>query len=391
MLNTFFSPWPSYSEEEAQAVKRVLLSNKVNYWTGNECREFEREFALFTDSKYAVALGNGTQALEIALNSIKIQKNDDVIVTPRSYIASASAVLMKGANPIFADVDLNSGNITAASIKDVLTPNTKAIIVVHLAGMPADMDLIMNLASERNIKVIEDCSQAHGARYKGKSVGSLGDLGTWSFCQDKIMTTGGEGGMVTTNSEELWESIWSYKDHGKSFDLVYKKDHPQGFRWLHNDIGTNMRMTEMQGIIGRIQIKKMHEWHLTRKSNAKMIDDIASQFDLFRLVKVPVNYDHAEYKHYIFINSDRLKNGWSRDRIIEEIISRGVPCYQGSCPEIYLEKVFENIKHQPLSRLNNARKLGESSLMFLVHPTLEIKEIKETCNAISTIAKLASF
>ena len=204
MLNTPFSPWPSFTQQEADAVSSVVLSNKVNYWTGTEGRDFEKEFATWTDSEYAVALGNGTLALDIALKALGVGAGDEVITTPRTFLASASSIVTAGAAPVFADVDLNSQAITAESIKAVLTPKTKAVIVVHLAGMPAEMDEIMALSEEHGFYVIEDCAQAHGAKYKGRSVGSIGHIGAWSFCQDKIMTTGGEGGMVTTNSKELW-------------------------------------------------------------------------------------------------------------------------------------------------------------------------------------------
>lgn len=256
MLNTKFSPWPSFTQEEADAVSSVLLSNKVNYWTGNECRLFEEEFAQWVGTKYAVALSNGTLALDVALKVLNIGSGDDVIVTSRTFLASASCIVTAGANPVFADVDLNSQCITAETISAVLTSKTKAIIVVHLAGMPAEMDPIMELAEKHGLYVIEDCAQAHGARYKGKRVGSIGHIAAWSFCQDKIMTTGGEGGMVTTNDKSLWSSMWSYKDHGKSYDAVYNREHKPGFRWLHESFGTNWRMLEMQGVIGRIQLKK---------------------------------------------------------------------------------------------------------------------------------------
>ncbi|NTZ49268.1 DegT/DnrJ/EryC1/StrS family aminotransferase [Citrobacter gillenii] len=379
MLNTLFSPWPSFTQEEAEAVSSVLLSNKVNYWTGNECRQFEAEFAEWVGTKYAVALSNGTLALDVALKALDIGAGDDVIVTSRTFLASASCIVTAGANPVFADVDLNSQCITAESIAEVLTPETKAIIVVHLAGMPAEMDPIMELAEKHNLYVIEDCAQAHGARYKGKSVGSIGHIAAWSFCQDKIMTTGGEGGMVTTNDKSLWSAMWSYKDHGKSYDAVYNRDHKPGFRWLHESFGTNWRMLEMQGAIGRIQLRKMKDWTQRRQENGNAIDSALVDLAGVRLVNVPEYIEHAEYKHYIFIKPSGLKNGWSRDRIIEEINAAGVPCYQGSCSEIYLEKAFDNTPWRPQTPLANAVELGQTSLMFLVHPTLTPEEIDLTC------------
>ncbi|EKO3369877.1 DegT/DnrJ/EryC1/StrS family aminotransferase [Vibrio fluvialis] len=385
MLNTPFSPWPSFTQEDADAVGRVLLSNKVNYWTGTECREFEKEFAAWVGSKYAIALGNGTLALDIALKALGVGEGDEVITTSRTFLASASAIVTAGANPVFADVDLNSQNITAETIAEVVTEKTKAVIVVHLAGMPAEMDTIMTLAAERGFYVIEDCAQAHGAKYKGRSVGTIGHIGAWSFCQDKIMTTGGEGGMVTTNDHELWSMMWSYKDHGKSYDAVYNRQHPPGFRWLHESFGTNWRMTELQGVLGRIQLKRMPEWTAKRQYNANRLDQAVSDLSVVRCVEVPDYIEHAEYKHYIFINPEYMKVDWSRDRIIEEINALGVPAYQGSCSEIYLEKAFDNTSWRPEQRLRNAVILGETSLMFLVHPTLTEQEINKSCDVIRRV------
>ncbi|MDB4001166.1 DegT/DnrJ/EryC1/StrS aminotransferase family protein [Oceanospirillaceae bacterium] len=390
MLNTPFPPWPSFTQEEADAVQTVLLSNKVNYWTGQEGRQFEKEFATYADSKYAVALGNGTLALDIALKAMGVCAGDEVITTPRTFLASASSIVTAGAKPVFADVDLNSQNITAQTIFEVLTPQTKAVIVVHLAGMPAEMDEIMELSIKHSFYVIEDCAQAHGARYKGKSVGSIGHIGAWSFCQDKIMSTGGEGGMVTTNDEMLWKTMWSYKDHGKSWDAIYNREHPPGFRWLHESFGTNWRMTEMQATIGRIQLTRMNTWTEIRQGYARQLDETAEEFELIRVVAVPQHSEHAEYKHYMFIKPQVLAEGWSRDRIVNEIVAQGVPCFQGSCSEVYLEKAFDNTGFRPEKRLPNAVELGETSLMFLVHPTLTQSEIGKTVMVIKQVITLAS-
>ncbi|ELV8626738.1 DegT/DnrJ/EryC1/StrS aminotransferase family protein [Vibrio cidicii] len=382
MLNTPFSPWPSFTQEEADAVSRVLLSNKVNYWTGNECREFEKEFAAWAGCEYAIALGNGTLALDVALKALGVGEGDEVITTSRTFLASASAIVTAGANPVFADVDLNSQNITAETIDAVVTKKTKAVIVVHLAGMPAEMDAIMTLAADRGFYVIEDCAQAHGAKYKGRSVGTIGHIGAWSFCQDKIMTTGGEGGMVTTNDHALWSTMWSYKDHGKSYDAVYNHQHPPGFRWLHESFGTNWRMTEIQGVLGRIQLQRMAEWTAKRQHNGKLIDQAVTDLPVVRRVEVADCIEHAEYKHYLFVNPEQLKQGWSRDRIVEEINAAGVPAYQGSCSEIYREKAFDNTPWRPTERLPNAVQLGETSLMFLVHPTLTEQEMEKATQVI---------
>tara|TARA_B100000700_G_C15061672_1_gene866356 strand:- start:9750 stop:10925 length:1176 start_codon:yes stop_codon:yes gene_type:complete len=385
MLNTPFSPWPSFTEQEAQAAHDVLLSNKVNYWTGEQGRLFEKEFAHYTDSKYAVALGNGTQALDLALIALGVGQGDEVIVTPRTFLASVSSVVTTGATPVFADVDRDTQNIEAHTIAPAITDKTKAIIVVHLAGRPADMDPIMDLAEQHDLFVIEDCAQAHGARYKGRSVGSIGHVGAWSFCQDKIMTTAGEGGMVTTNDESLWRKMWSYKDHGKSYEAVYEREHPPGFRWLHESFGTNWRMTEVQAAIGRIQLTRMNDWQEKRQANASAIKQVCDDFSCVRTPKVPDHMEHACYKHYCFVEPKQLAEGWTRDRIVSEITQRGVPCMQGSCSEVYLEKAFDGTPYRPAEPLPVAKELGETSLMFLVHPTLTRSEIAKTCEVIAEV------
>ena len=390
MINTKFSSWPSFTSEEADSVRDVLLSNKVNYWTGNECREFEKEFAVWSNSKYAIALGNGTLALDSAFKALDIRVGDEVIVTARTYIASVTSIVNAGATPIFADVDLNSQNITHESIRSKITSKTKAIVCVHLAGWPCEMDGIMDLANEFNLYVIEDCSQAHGAMYKNKPVGSIGNIGCWSFCQDKIMTTGGEGGMVTTNDKSLWSKMWSYKDHGKSYEAVYERKHPEGFRWVNESFGTNWRMTEMQGAIGRIQLKRMPDWHAKRSANANEIWNTSKQCKGLRVPNIPDYIKHAVYKCYVFVELKKLKKGWERDKIIKEINILSVPCYSGACPEVYLEKAFDNTGLRPKEKLVNTKELGESSLMFLVHPTLTKNEIKQTCDAIISVMNLAT-
>lgn len=401
MLNTAFAPWPCFSDEEADAVASVLRSNRVNYWTGEECRAFEHEFAEWTGCDHAIALANGTVALDLALHGLGIgavnggQANDEVIVTPRTFLASVSCVVNAGAVPVFADVDRDSGNISAETIASVLTPRTRGVIVVHLAGWPADMDPIMALAKAHHFKVIEDCAQAHGARYRGRSVGSIGHVGAWSFCQDKIMTTGGEGGMVTTDDADLWSRMWSFKDHGKSWDAVYRRDHPPGFRWLHESFGTNWRMLEMQAAIGRIQLRRMTEWHSARTRNAAILGEKIAPFaGANGVIRLPVldqaGSIHAQYKYYAYVRPDRLATGWDRDRIVEEIGARGVPCFQGSCSEVYLEKAFDGTEWRPESPLVHAKDLGATSLMWLVHPTLTAEQLQRASQATADVLAAAS-
>ena len=386
MLHTQFSPWPSFTQEEADAVSQVLLSNKVNYWTGTECREFEKEFAAWAGTDYAVALANGTLALDVALQAMGIGEGDEVIVTPRSFIASVSTVVNAGAIPVFADVEADTGNLSARTIAPHITDKTKAIICVHLAGWPCDMDEIMALAKQHNLWVIEDCAQAHGAKYKGKPVGSIGHVGAWSFCQDKIMTTGGEGGMVTTNDKVLWQKMWEYKDHGKNYDSIYHKQHPPGFRWLHDSFGTNWRMMEMQAVLGRIQLKKMAEWTKIRTQNAKILRDALTQFageqQFLRIPDIEFHQVmggdsvHAYYKYYVYVRPENLPENINRDSILNALNEKKIPCFSGSCSEIYLEKAFDNHPSRPNARLTVAKELGETSLMFLIHPTLTITEMQ---------------
>lgn len=390
MLITPFCSWPCFTQEEADAVQRVLLSQKVNYWTGRECREFECEFADWADASNAVALANGTLALDVALQALGVGPGDEVVVTPRTFLASASCVVTAGAAPVFADVDADSQNITAETIRAVLTPRTKAVICVHLAGMPCDMDPIMALADEKGLFVIEDCAQAHGARYKGRSVGSIGHVGAWSFCQDKIMTTGGEGGMVTTNDRALWSSMWSYKDHGKSWEAVYERQHPPGFRWVHESFGTNWRMMEMQAVIGRIQLQRMAEWTAARTANAMRLKAVCESHAVVRVPKTPSDVVHAWYKFYAFVCPERLAPGWSRDRIVEEVNALGVPCFHGSCSEVYLEKAFDGTPWRPAERLPVAKLLGETSLMMLVHPTLTDAEMDKASATLDGVLRQAS-
>jgi dTDP-4-amino-4,6-dideoxygalactose transaminase len=383
-----FAPWPYFEADEIEAATAVLRSGKVNYWTGQEGREFEREFAASVGAKYAVCLANGTVALELALQALGIGRGDEVITTSRTFIASASCVVMRGARPVCVDVDSDSQNITVETIRRAITPRTRAIIAVHLAGWPCDMDEIMQLAAEHDLRVIEDCAQAQGATYKGRPVGSLGHVAAFSFCQDKIMTTGGEGGMLTTSDPEVWERAWSFKDHGKSYDAVYHRQHEEGFRWLHESFGTNWRMTEMQSALGRVALTKIPRWVETRRRHADMLTSALSGVPGLRIPKVPDGVHHAYYKYYAFLRPETLRDGWDRNTVMQAINAEGVPCFVGSCSEIYLEKAFVARRKHP--SLPVAKLLGKTSLMFLVHPTLSDQHIAFTSQAIERVMAKAS-
>lgn len=390
MLNGPFAPWPCFDEGDAEAVSRVLLSQRVNYWTGDEGREFEREFAAWTGAHHAVAVANGTLALDLALHALDIGPGHEVIVTPRTFLASVSAIVNAGATPVFADIERDSQNLSVASVEECLSPRTRAIVAVHLAGWPCDMDALGELAQTFGLSIIEDCAQAHGARYRGRSVGTFGDAAAWSFCQDKIMTTGGEGGMVTTDDPGLHRRMWAYKDHGKSWEAVHERAHPPGFRWLHDSFGTNWRMTEMQAVLGRRQLERMAQWSQRRRANLYAILDAADRCPGLRAPRPPEHIVHAGYKAYVFVRPERLAEGWSRDAIMQCLNAQGVPCFSGSCSEVYRERAFDNTPWRPSRPLPVARELGETSLMLLIHPTLTEEQMDKTCRVLEEVMARAT-
>jgi dTDP-4-amino-4,6-dideoxygalactose transaminase len=384
------APWPHYADDEIAAVAAVLRSGAVNYWTGREGRIFEEEFAAHAGRRRAVALMNGTVALELALLALGIGPGDDVIVTPRSFFASAGSVALCGARPVFADIDRDSQNLTADTIEASITPKTRAILVVHHAGWPCDMEAISALAERRGLRVIADCAQAHGATYRGRPIGSFGDIATYSFCQDKIMSTCGEGGMLVTDSDELWRYAWEFKDHGKSYAAVYQREHPIGFRWLHESFGTNWRLTEPQSAVGRVQLSKLEQWVRRRRLHAQNLDERLSALPALRLAKPSGDVRHAHYRYYAFVRPECLARGWSRDRIMQAIIAEGIPCFAGTCPAIYREVAFRDTMSVPPQPLPVAEELGETSVAFLVHPTLSEADMDDTVRAIEKVFSVAT-
>ncbi len=388
--STPFAPWPYFDDEQIAAASRVLSSGRVNYWTGQQCRLFEEEFAKFVGSRHAIATANGTLALELALQALGIGPGDDVIVPARTFIASASCVVMRGARPVIADVDPESQNLTADTIRAALTSKTKAVIAVHLAGWPCDMTPIMELAKDHNLKVIEDCAQAHGASYCDQPVGAIGDVAAFSFCQDKIMTTGGEGGMLTTNNRSLYEKAWSFKDHGKDWAAVHDSQQTTVFRWVHESFGTNFRMTEMQAAIGRVALRNLPQWLTKRRMLAAVLNRELSRFPSVRVVRPHPTIGHSYYKHYAFLRLEELLPDWTRDRVVRALQAEGIPCGSGICPEIYMEGAFANGGLQPSHRLPTARQIGESSLMFPVHPTLTDRDMRDIGAAMQKVLAVAT-
>ena len=392
-----FTPWPCFEEDEIQAVVNVLKSGNVNQWTGNEVVSFEKEFSKYVGTEYSIALANGSLALDLALRVLSIGKGDEVIVTPRSFIASVSCVVLAGAIPVFVDVDPISQNITLESISKAVNSKTKAVIAVHLSGWPCEMDKIKSFCKQKKIVLIEDCAQAHGAEYNGKKVGSFGDCSIFSFCQDKIMTTGGEGGMLLTNNKKIWEKVWSYKDHGKNYKKAFSNNHTPGFKWLINSVGTNCRMTEMQAAMGRVMLGKLDKWVKKRRNFASFLNKAFMDIPGLRTAIPRDKEYHSYYKYYVFLNPDELKESWDRAAILEALNKNGISCNTGICPEIYMEKVFENCTHRlhgsrsdlKIPYLPVAKQLGETSMMFMVHPTLKLESINYLIEQMKVIMEKA--
>lgn len=385
-----FAPWPVFAEDERKASDAVLASGRVNYWTGGECRAFEDEFAAMAGVAHAISLANGTLALELGLRALGVGPGDEVIVPAKTFVATASCAVAVGATPVVCDVEPESQNLSAATVLPAITPRTRAIIPVHLAGWPCDMTALMALARARNLVVLEDCAQAVGATWNGRPVGSFGDMAAYSFCQDKILTTGGEGGMLLTDRRDLWERAWEYKDHGKSWDRVHDRAHPPGFRWVHESFGSNYRMTEMQAAIGRVQLRKVPEWVGIRRRNAAALVEGLRGVPGIRFAMPPAAAFHSYYKIYAVVDPAALKPGWNALRILEAVGAEGVPCFQGSCSEIYREKAFLDAGLGPVAPLPVAKRLSDASLMFLVHPTLTEADLRDTARAVAKVMRAAA-
>jgi hypothetical protein len=385
-----FPSWPVYAEDEIAVVNAVLRSGRVNTWTGEHVMRFAAAYADHCGVRHGVAVANGSVALELALVGLGIGPGHEVVVTPRTFIASASSVVLRGATPVFADVDFESQNITAETIRPVLSDRTRAIIAVHLAGWPCDMEAIGALARERNLVIIEDCAQAHGARLHGRPVGQWGDAAAFSFCTDKIISTGGEGGMLVTDRTDVWRRAWAYKDHGRDFSAVFERTHPPGYRWVCESFGSNWRLTEMQAAIGRLQLAKLPGWLAQRRANAAVLKARCQDMSLLRTPEPPPGVEHAYYKFDTFIRPERLRSGWDQDRIVAALEARGIPCRYGPCSEIYREQAFIAAGLTLAKRLPVARMLGQTGLQFPVHPTLNEQHMMRMADAIHAVCTEAS-
>jgi dTDP-4-amino-4,6-dideoxygalactose transaminase len=384
-------PWPYFDDEDLAAVREVLVSGRVNYWTGEEGLRFEDELAAATGTTHAVALANGTVALEIALRALGIGPGDDVVVPAATFIATASAVVACGARPVVVDLDEHSRCLTAATVEPALTDRTRAIVAVHLGGHPADLEPLLALATRHDLRVVEDCAQAHGARVAGRPVGSIGDIAAWSFCQDKIMTTAGEGGAVTTRDARLWRRCWELKEHGKNWAAVRGRDHGTGFRWVHDGFGTNARMTEVQAAVGRGHLRRLDSWVTGRRANAGVLAAALRDQPAVRLPCPPLGAEHAYYRFHLSVRPELLAPGWDRDRIVAAVAAEGVPCSTGGCHEIHRERAFASVAGAPAAgELPVAAELGRTSLALLVHPTLRPDDLADTAEAVTRVLREAT-
>ena len=375
--------WPNFSEKLISKVNKTIRSGKINYTTGTYGKLFETKFSKFVGNKYSVAICNGTAALEVAIKSLELPKNSEIIVPARSFFSSASCIVNTGHVPVFADVDLLTQNISLAEIKKKITKKTKAIICVHLAGLPCDMNNIKKLANKKKIKIIEDCSQAHGASIENRQVGSFGDISTWSFCNDKIISTLGEGGMISTNKKNLYDFSKKYINHGTN---QKSKKNFQKFLYNKDLFGTNLRITEIQSLAGLEQLKNLKKIQKKRELFSKNFFDLISKYNNYFYSYFPSQkIKSAWYRFYFFVRSDIRNYKKVRFKIINDFNQNHIKCFTGSCPEIYLEKSFRKLKNFKFIRLKNCKILGETSIALDVNHTLKYSKHRKNLLKMKTI------
>ena len=375
--------WPNFSQDLITKLGGVISSGKINYTTGPYGERFEKKFSKFIGNKYAIAVCNGTAALEVAIKSLKLPKKSEIIVPARSFFASASCIVNTGHIPVFVDVDLLTQNISLSDIKKKISKRTKVIICVHLAGLPCEMYAIKNFARKNNLKIIEDCSQAHGASINNKEVGSFSDVSTWSFCNDKIISTLGEGGIISTNNKKIYKFCKKYINHGTTLKKIQNQE-----KFIYNKdlFGTNLRLTEIQSFAGLEQLKCLKQTQKKRQKIAKDYLKLISKYKkYFFSYYPPKQIRSAWYRFYFFIKPNVRNHKKIRLDIIRDLIIRNLRCFSGSCPEIYLEKSFKKLKNFKIKRLKNCKILGETSLALDVNHTLNFWQHKKDLLQIKTV------
>ncbi len=383
--------WPNFGASERDAVLRALDSGHLTYWSGNEGRHLEAEFASACGRTHAIAVANGTLALELALRAFGVGPGDEVVVPARTFIATASSVVAVGAVPVIADVDPHSGTLTAETTLPALSARTRAVIPVHLGGWPVAMEPLMRLARERDLIVIEDCAQALGGSLLSGPIGSgESHAATFSFCGDKIVPAG-EGGMLVLDDEGAFERAWSYKDHGKSMQALEPAPVPggQAFRWLVEEFGSNWRMPELSAALVRAGLAQLPIWHERRRENAHRLAAALTDTPGIRVPLPETGFEHAFYRLYAYLEPAALGAGWDRDRVVAAITAEGTPCQYGTCGEIYREQAFVRAGLAPAERLPGAASLHETAIAFFVHPTLEASDIDDTATAVRRVLEAA--
>ena len=333
--------WPQFDEKAIKAVEEVLRSGKVNYWTGPKGMEFEKKFAAWQGSKYAISTSSGTSALHIALASLGIGPGDEVIVPSYTFIASSFSVVQAGAIPRFADVNINDHCIRVESAEKLVNERTRAIMPVHLYGNVCDMDKVTAFAKRHNLFVIEDNAEAFGGVYKGRKTGTIGHIAACSFCQNKVFTTGGEGGMVTTNDEELAWQARSFRDHG--YDVKPRLsllELEQKLPYIHNMVGWNYRMTEMQSAIGLAELERIDTWNLPRRRrNAHIIIDAVK--NLPQVICTPIDTEERRNGWYVLAFSLNIENmNCDINQFVTACTAEGAPCWRVFWPQCHTERAF---------------------------------------------------
>ena len=377
--------WPNFSKKLISKINTIINSGEINYTTGPYGKKFEKQFSNFTGNKYSIAISNGTAALEVAIKSLKLPKNSEIIVSARSFFSSASCIVNTGYVPIFADVELSNQNISIDEINEKITKKTKAIICVHLAGLPCDMISINKLAKKKKLKIIEDCSQAHGASINLKQVGSFGDVATWSFCTDKIISTLGEGGMISTNNKRVYEFCKKYINHGTA---KQKKKNSNKFIYNKDSFGTNLRITEIQSVAGLEQLKDLKITQKKREKISKGYFDLISKYSDFINCHMPEkDIKNAWYRFYFFLKPNMKRCQKIRYQMIKSLNTDTLRCFAGACPEIYLERAFKNLKNFKVKRLKNCKVLGQTSIALDVNHTLKNYELNKNLLIIKSVLK----
>ena len=335
------APWPRFDENAIKAVEQVLRSGKVNYWTGPKGMEFEKKFAAWQGSRFAISTSSGTSALHVALTALGIGPGDEVIVPSYTFIASSFSIVQAGAIPRFADVNLDDHCISIASAEKLVSKRTKAIMPVHLYGNVCDMDPIMAFAKKHKLFVVEDNAEAFGGSYKGRKTGTLGHVAACSFCQNKTFTTGGEGGMVTTDDEDLAWNARSFRDHGYDVkERLHLLELEQKLPYIHNMVGWNYRMTEMQSAIGLAELERMDTWNMpNRRRNAHIIMDVVQ--DLPQIKYLPVDTKDRQNGWYVMAFSLSVESmNCDIGKFVAAAGAEGAPCWKVFWPQCHTEKAY---------------------------------------------------